>query len=56
VDLRTYGYLNNTVSPLTGKPYLNPELPTDPFNAAFPIPRAELNARGLTNAPACTAS
>jgi hypothetical protein len=56
VDLRTYGYLNDTISPLTGKPYLNPELSTDPFNAAFPIPRAELNARGLQNAPACTAS
>jgi starch-binding outer membrane protein, SusD/RagB family len=48
VDLRTYGYLNNT--------YLPKELSTDPFNAAFPIPRAELNARSLTNAPACTAS
>ena len=48
VDLRTYGYLNNT--------YLPKELTTDPFNAAFPIPRAELNARNLTNAPACTAS
>ena len=56
VDLRTYGYLNNTISPLTGKPYLNPELSSDPFNAAFPIPRAELNARGLQNAPACSAS
>ncbi|HEX8849878.1 MAG TPA: hypothetical protein VF761_10135, partial [Gemmatimonadaceae bacterium] len=48
VDLRTYGYLNNA--------YLPQELPTDPFNAAFPIPRAELNARHLTNAPACSAS
>lgn len=48
MDLRTYGYLNNT--------YLPKELSTDPFNAAFPIPRAELNARNLTNAPACTAS
>ncbi|MFL5560408.1 MAG: hypothetical protein ACJ79K_02950 [Gemmatimonadaceae bacterium] len=48
VDLRAYGYLNAT--------YLPPELSTDPFNAAFPIPRAELNARGLSNAPACTAS
>lgn len=48
VDLRAYGYLNAT--------YLPPELGTDPFNAAFPIPRAELNARGLSNAPACTAS
>jgi hypothetical protein len=56
VDLRAYGYLNNTTSPLTGKPYLTPELSSDPYNAAFPIPRAELNARGLQNAPACTAS
>ena len=48
MDLRTYGYLNDT--------YLPKELSTDPFNAAFPLPRAELNARGLSNAPACTAS
>jgi hypothetical protein len=37
VDLRGYGRLNAT--------YLTPELPTDPFNAAFPIPRAEQDAR-----------
>lgn len=48
VDLRAYGYLNAT--------YLPAELSTDPFNAAFPLPRAELNARGLTNAPACSPS
>ena len=45
-DLREYGRLNAT--------YLRKELPTDPFNAALPLPRAELNARGLTNNPACT--
>ncbi|HMI56039.1 MAG TPA: RagB/SusD family nutrient uptake outer membrane protein [Gemmatimonadaceae bacterium] len=46
VDLRGYGRLNGT--------YFRQELPTDPFNAAMPIPRAELNARGLTTNPACT--
>lgn len=47
VDLRAYGYLNAA--------HFNPELTTDPFNNAFPIPRAELNARHLTTNPACTA-
>lgn len=46
VDLRAYGYLNNT--------HFAKELSTDPFNAAFPIPRAELNARSLTVNPVCT--
>ena len=45
-DLREYGRLNAT--------YLRPETSTDPYNAALPIPRAELNARGLTTNPACT--
>jgi len=45
-DLREYGRLNAT--------YLRKETPTDPFNAALPVPRAELNARGLTVNPACT--
>jgi hypothetical protein len=45
-DLREYGRLNAT--------YLRKETPTDPFNAALPIPRGELNARGLTTNPACT--
>lgn len=45
-DLRAYGRLNGT--------YLRKETPTDPFNAALPIPRGELNARGLTTNPACT--
>jgi hypothetical protein len=45
-DLRDYGRLNNT--------YLRKETSTDPFNAALPIPRGELNARGLTTNPACT--
>lgn len=48
VDLRAYGYLNET--------YLPKELPSDPFNSAFPLPRAELNARGVTSNPACSAS
>lgn len=47
VDLREYGRLNAT--------FLRKEVPTDPFNAAFPIPRAELDARLLTVNPACTA-
>jgi len=45
-DLREYGRLNST--------YLRKETPTDPYNAALPIPRAELNARGVTVNPACT--
>jgi hypothetical protein len=45
-DLREYGRLNAT--------YLRKETTTDPFNAALPIPRGELNARGLTTNPACT--
>ena len=45
-DLREYGRLNAT--------YLRPETSTDPYNAALPIPRAELNARALTTNPACT--
>jgi hypothetical protein len=40
VDLRAYGRLNGT--------WLKPETATDPFNAAFPIPRAEQDARGGT--------
>ena len=46
VDLRAYGYLNAA--------HFVAELSTDPYNNAFPIPRAELNARGLTTNPACT--
>lgn len=38
VDLRAYGRLNAT--------YLKKETVTDPFNAAFPIPRAEQDVRG----------
>lgn len=45
VDLRAYGYLNNT--------YLRKEATTDPFNSAFPIPQGERLARG--NSFACTA-
>jgi len=45
-DLREYGRLNAT--------YLRKETTTDPFNAALPVPRAELNARGVTVNPACT--
>lgn len=46
VDLRAYGYLNST--------FFTKELAGDPYNAAFPIPRAELNARNLTVNPVCT--
>ncbi|NUQ19987.1 MAG: hypothetical protein HOQ09_03405 [Gemmatimonadaceae bacterium] len=46
VDLRAYGYLNAA--------HFVQELSSDPFNNAFPIPRAELNARHLTTNPACT--
>lgn len=45
-DLRAYSRLSST--------YFKPELPGDPYNAALPLPRAELNARGLTTNPACT--
>ena len=47
VDLREYGRLNST--------FLRAEVAGDPFNKAFPLPRAELNARGLTDAPVCSA-
>ncbi len=47
VDLREYGRLNST--------FLRAEVAGDPYNAAFPIPRAELNARQITANPACTA-
>ena len=45
VDLREYGRLNGA--------YLRKETNTDPYNAAFPLSRAELNARGVTVNPAC---
>src|SRR5450759_1480195 len=45
-DLREYGRLNRN--------FLRQESATDPFNAALPITRGELNARGLTTNPACT--
>lgn len=45
-DLREYQMLNAT--------FHKPETTTDPYNAALPIPRGELNARGLTVNPACT--
>jgi starch-binding outer membrane protein, SusD/RagB family len=45
-DLREYGRLSPT--------YLRKETSTDPYNAALPLPRAELNIRGLTTNPACT--
>jgi hypothetical protein len=45
-DLREYGRLNVT--------YLPKETATDPYNAALPLPRGELNARGVTQNPACT--
>jgi hypothetical protein len=45
-DLREYQRLNAT--------FLRKETTNDPFNAALPITRGELNARGLTTNPACT--
>ena len=45
VDLREYNRLNAT--------YLRPEVSGDPFNKAFPIPRPELNARGIQDNPVC---
>ena len=45
VDLRAYSRLSQT--------YFRQEFPTDPYNKAFPIPKAEADARGGT-APACT--
>lgn len=41
VDLRAYGFLNEATLGTAAK-----ELPGDIFNSAFPIPRAEQNARG----------
>lgn len=55
VDLRAYGYLNGNVPPLGNGATLPKELSTDPFNSTFPIPRAELNARG-GSVGACSAS
>lgn len=45
-DLREYKFLNAT--------FHRKETATDPFNAALPLPRAELNARSLIVNPACT--
>jgi hypothetical protein len=45
-DLREYGRLNAT--------FLRKELPSDPFNAALPLTRGELDARGVSTNPACT--
>jgi starch-binding outer membrane protein, SusD/RagB family len=46
-DLREYKMLNAT--------FHRAEVTGDPFNAALPLPRAELNARSLIVNPACTA-
>lgn len=45
VDLRAYGRLNAT--------YFAKALPSDPFNTAFPIPKAEADARNGNIAPVC---
>ncbi len=45
-DLREYKMLNAT--------FHRAEVTGDPFNAALPLPRPELNARGLIVNPACT--
>lgn len=46
VDLREYNRLNAN--------FLHAEVSGDPYNKAFPIPRAELNARSVKDNPACT--
>jgi hypothetical protein len=46
-DLREYGRLNAA--------NLRKETATDPFNAALPLPRGELQIRNITVNPACTA-
>jgi len=46
VDLRAYGLLNAT--------YHQKETASDPFNTAFPIPKAEADARGGNIAPSCS--
>lgn len=46
VDLRAYGFLTAT--------YRNKETASDPFNTAFPIPKAEADARGGNIAPSCS--
>jgi starch-binding outer membrane protein, SusD/RagB family len=48
VDLRAYGRLKS--------PATSPELASDPFNSAFPIPKAEADARGGTGnlTPVCS--
>jgi hypothetical protein len=48
IDLREYQRLNSN--------FLKPEVAGDPYNKAFPIPRTELAARGITGNenPACT--
>jgi hypothetical protein len=38
VDLRAYGLLKAPTTPA--------ELASDPFNTAFPVPKAEADARG----------
>jgi starch-binding outer membrane protein, SusD/RagB family len=45
VDLREYGRLR--------APFLRAETATDPYNAAFPLSRPELNARGVQTNPEC---
>jgi hypothetical protein len=45
-DLREYGRINAT--------FMRKETATDPFNQALPLPRGELNIRGLSVNPACT--
>jgi len=47
VDLRAYGRLNNT--------YLKKELAGDIFQSTLPIPKRELDARGVTAiTPTCS--
>lgn len=46
VDLRAYGRLNST--------FFKAEVTGDPFNSAFPIPKAEADARGGKIAATCS--
>lgn len=55
VDLRAYGWLRASFPWNGGTATLPAELPTDPYNSTFPIPRAEQNARG-GSVTGCSAS
>ena len=52
VDLRAYDRLNSTYFPLKAGGASDPN--TEVFNKAFPIPKAEADARGNNLTPTCT--